>query len=783
MENWLLLQIQVGIVILIVLFLRQMMRRLPKIYSYALWLVVFLRLLCPWNIESPVSLIPSETHLETFLGWDGEEDVPQYGNNKNNGMALQTQPMWQAEAADQLNLSNKPDDSYAEKSLTGDRGNAPHLVSTPLSSGFSGVQKALIAIWVAGILAVWIYNFSSLYKIRRKLKCAVLLEENVWVSSAIRTPFVLGWRKPQIYLPRSLQDRELEYVLYHEKTHIRRKDYVVKNLAFLLTSVYWYHPLVWLAFYLLGQDMEMSCDEAVVKQLGLDIKKQYSQSLLNFASGSQISSATPLAFGENGVKQRIRNVLAYKNAKRWIGLIGIALVTVAGVVLLTTRGLSASPAEDGDGTIVSGGSLEGEEQANTSSAEIPEGNREIYEECQIWEGDLEGNLYQVTEEGIWEISPEGPRLVYSGYIGTAPRLQRFGDKLFFMINVTGAERDNFFYNGIGWINVKDETRGTLEIDENAPLTDLWVYNGFFQYRLEGEDAFSPDRHIFILPDDDEGLTQTEKMERGVALSRHLTENPGTLLAVGEHSWDQINACLDLDMDGVAEEIFIMRDPDEDPIYGYLPLDYYVLTVIGAEDSILKGHADNIFAEIYAVSLDGETVQLVLYEDGPSDDPLSHIFCYQAGQLVETGVIADDIRRREITAEGEIISHIRYGGIQDDYKLVTWQLNEAKELVEIPQDTYELVSQNEITLLTHLPVRSMPVPQEGIYMGIRGYIIEPQTVKFIAVSSDERWIQVEAEDGQQGWFAIEWDPDRWDYVIKELDLGAYEIFEGLKVIAG
>lgn len=783
MENWLLLQIQVGIVILIVLFLRQMMRRLPKIYSYALWLVVFVRLLCPWNIESPVSLIPSETHLETFLGWDGEKNVPQYGNNKNSGPALQTQSTWQAEEAGQPNLSNKPEGASAEKNLTGDRDSTPHLASTSLSFGFSGVQKALIAIWVAGILAVWIYNFSSLYKIRRKLKGAVLLEENVWVSSAIRTPFVLGWCKPQIYLPDSLQGREREYVLCHEKTHIRRKDYVIKNLAFLLTSVYWYHPLVWLAFYLLGQDMEMSCDEAVVRQLGMDIKKQYSQSLLNFAAGAQISSATPLAFGENGVKQRIQNVLVYKNAKRWIGLIGIALVMAAGVVLLTTRGLSASSAEDDDGTIVPWGSLESEEQANTSSDEIPEGDREIYEECQIWEGDLEGNLYQVTEEGIWEISPERTRILYSGYIGTAPRLQYFGNKLYFMTNVTGAGRDNFFYNGIGWINVKDETRGTLEIDENAPLIDLWVYNGFFQYRLEGEDASSPNSHIFILPDEDEGLTQTEKMERGVALSKHLTENPGTLLAVGDHSWDQINACLDLDMDGIAEEIFIMHDPDQKPLQGRQLLDFYVLTVIGTTDSALKGDAYNIFAEIYAVSLDGETVQLVLYEDGPSDDPLSHIFCYQAGQLVEAGVIADDIRGREITAEGEIISHIRYGGIQDDYKLVTWQLNEAKELVEIPQGTYELVSQNEITLLVHLPVRSMPVPQEGIYMGIRGYIIEPQTVKFIAVSSDERWIQVEAEDGQQGWFAIEWDPNRWDYVIKELDLGAYEIFEGLKVIAG
>ena len=782
MENWLLLQVQIGIVILAVLLLRQMMRRLPKIYSYVLWLVVFVRLLCPWNIESPVSLIPSGEHLEAFLGWDEGEKAPQYGNNGNSGTMLQMEAAWQAEEQNVLDVPNVPAAASVENIQTSDRDKGLQMASASLPSGFSGVEKALLVIWATGMLAVWTYNVSSLHKIRRKLKGAVLLEENVWITGAVKTPFVLGWRKPKIYLPDSLQGREWEYVLCHEKTHIRRKDYVVKNLAFLLTACYWYHPLVWLAYYFLGQDMEMSCDEAVVKQLGLNIKKQYSQSLLNFAAGSQISSATPLAFGENGVKQRVQNVLAYKNAKKWIGLVGVVLVVAAGAVLLTTRGISDPSPEDGDGTIVPGENLEGEEQSKTSSEGISKEEGEVYE-YQEW-GDT---LYQVTEEGIWEVSPKGTRLLYSGYIGTAPRMQRFGNKVYFMTNLTGAAKENYFYSDIGWVNVENGTTGILELNTNIPLIDLWVYNGFFQYRLEGETGEDPlrdERHIFILPDDDEGLTQTEKMERGVALSRHLTEKPGTLLAVGEHSWDQINACLDLDMDGIAEEVFIMHDPDEDPIYGYLPLDYYVLTVIGATDSTLKGHAHNIFADIYAVSLDGETVQLVLYEDGPSDDPLSRIFCYREGQLVEAGFIEDDIRGREITAEGEIISHIRYGGIQDDYKLVTWQLNEEKELVEIPQNTYELVSQNEITLLVDLPVRSMPGPAEGIYNGIRGFSIEPQTVKFIAVSSDERWIQVEAEDGQQGWFEIEWDPDRrWDYVIKELDLGAYEIFEGLKVIAG
>ena len=808
MESWLLLQIQISIVILVALILRQFMRGLPKIYSYTLWLVVFIRLLCPWSIESPVSLIPSEEHLETFLGWNNDNAVPQYSRENASPQispSLQsylqnadTNPMAAPDSEGNVFPENTlPDDMKSSKPESDPKQDATGILSSiytvflsKLSSENSSAQKILILVWLAGLLSIWIYNLSSLHRIRRNLKDAVLLEENVWTSSAIETPFVLGWHKPRIYLPCSLQDRERDYVLCHEKTHIRRKDYWIKNITFLLTTVYWYHPLVWLAFYFLGQDMEMSCDEAVMRQLGTDIKKQYSQSLLNFAAGSRMSSATPLAFGEIGVKQRIKNVLSYKNTKRWIGLIGIFLVVTAGAVLLTTREISGSPMDNSEepkdmtediseGTPgdIPGATLgedqEGTEILQSSSENSSNEMEEILKEYTS----PDGRTYQVRETGIFEVNSSEITQIYTGYIGTSPKLTFYEGRLFFMTNVTDAGKENYFYNGIGWVNPDNGEHGILNLRHNI-ITDFLVYYGYIWCDQQGT---IPKHDIFILSDDEEQLPQAEAQQKGLELSRQLTENPGTLLEVGYHTPEQITAWLDLDMDGTVEEITIMRDPSVDKKYGYVPLDYYVLSA-GAEQ--LTGFAYNMHAGIYAVSLDGETIQLVLYEHGPSADPVSHIIRYQPGQLAEAGTIEDDIRLREITAEGEIISHIFNYGIQDDYRVVSWRLDKSKGLVEIPQDTYELASQNEITLLVDLPVRSMPVPDEGVYSGIKGYVIEPQTVRLTAVSSDGSWLQLETEDGQQGWFQIEpASPPMWGYTVIELDMSAIDVFEGLIFLAG
>lgn len=383
-EKWIFLQVQIGIMVLIILALRQCMKKLPKVYSYVLWLLVFVRLLCPVTIESRISLIPSgETGIlqDVVENWldNGEVTNDAAGTDGNvalNGMEgavagnvngipgtdniVNVDGM--QNSANTLNAGNMPGaENTSDANLpSGNAGMLQNTVGTiqgnaKIDEGTLGlttehaalpdgaetgksvselILAVIICIGTAGILS---YNFYALLRIKKKLRDVVWQEENVFVCDKMETPFVTGFLKPRIYLPATLQGAEREYVLCHERTHIRRKDYLVKNVAFLLTAVYWYNPFVWVAFILMECDMEMSCDEAVVGKLGSEIKKQYSQSLLSFAVGKTGMPVTPLPFGENSVKQRVKNVLSYKKARVWACVAGIIVIVIAGVTLLTTR--------------------------------------------------------------------------------------------------------------------------------------------------------------------------------------------------------------------------------------------------------------------------------------------------------------------------------------------------------------------------------------------------------------------------------------------------------------
>lgn len=172
--------------------------------------------------------------------------------------------------------------------------------------------------WLLVAAMLIFYSFWSVFRLKRQLAKAKWVEQNIYEAENLQTPFVLGFFSPRIYLPADLRGREREYVLAHERTHIKRRDYLIKQAAFLVTCVYWFHPLVWLAFYQMCRDMEMSCDESVIRRMGGEIKKEYSASLLSLASGRQIVNGSPLAFGEGGIKARITNVLHYKRPTLWV---------------------------------------------------------------------------------------------------------------------------------------------------------------------------------------------------------------------------------------------------------------------------------------------------------------------------------------------------------------------------------------------------------------------------------------------------------------------------------
>ncbi len=293
-------------VILLVLFLRFLLRKQPKIYSYALWSVVLFRLLCPFSLESTLSLIPVK-----------KEPIPAAVITSTNPYTWTVSTG--VEAVDRV--------------VTDPLVN-PLLYETS-SSALASNLRIFAFLWLLGMGIMLLYSLFSLYRLCRHLKKAELFRENIYLCCGLETAFVLGWISPKIYLPDGLSTEEQRYILLHEQTHIRRLDHWLKLLAFVALCIHWFDPLVWLAFFLAGQDMEMSCDEAVITRLGSGVKKAYSTSLLSLASGKRLVAAMPLAFGEGDTKKRIKNVLSYKKPAFWLLILLAAVVAAAGIGLIS----------------------------------------------------------------------------------------------------------------------------------------------------------------------------------------------------------------------------------------------------------------------------------------------------------------------------------------------------------------------------------------------------------------------------------------------------------------
>lgn len=291
-------------VILLVLLVRLLLKKAPKFISYAIWGVVAIRLIVPISFQSIFSLMPWNSNAAPIP----YDIVYQQSPQINSGI----------EAADSFTVALLP---------APDTTDSVNPLQVYLEIG--------AYIWVSGILALLAYSFVSVLILKRQLKNAQPVEKNIFEANNLKTPFVLGLIRPKIYLPVGLNDEERGYILLHEQTHIRRKDHVIKILAFLILSVHWFNPLVWIAFVLMSADMEFSCDERVLKEMNGNIKKPYANSLLSLAAGRHILNSSPLAFGEGNVRRRIKNVLSYRKPSFWIIVSAVVIAIAVSVGLLT----------------------------------------------------------------------------------------------------------------------------------------------------------------------------------------------------------------------------------------------------------------------------------------------------------------------------------------------------------------------------------------------------------------------------------------------------------------
>lgn len=320
-----------SVVIAVILLVRLCLKPAPKVFSYGLWAVALLRLLCPVTLESPIAIVPAVPEIQAsqvdclFPALTSPLPTPD-APSPDMGTPNPGTP------SPDMGMPN-PTIPQSGTSTLGQSGN-PGSASS-LSSGFSATT-GLSFLWGTGVCAMALAGAVSWWRLRRRLVGAVVQSPGVWVADGIPTPFVMGLFRPKIYLPSTLSDHERHYILLHEQHHIRRGDHVMKLLAYLALCLHWFNPLVWVTFSLAGRDMEMSCDEAVIRQLGADVRGDYAASLLALSTGRRRISLTPLAFGEGDTKGRIMNLAKWKRPVKWVSLVLGLTLCLLGVALMTT---------------------------------------------------------------------------------------------------------------------------------------------------------------------------------------------------------------------------------------------------------------------------------------------------------------------------------------------------------------------------------------------------------------------------------------------------------------
>lgn len=287
-----------------VLVLRLVLKKAPKWVRVLLWGIVAVRLICPFSIESAWSLIPSG------------ETIPM-------NIEMAATPAIDS-GIDAVNRVVNPviSASFTPSPVTSIN---PLQVWIPLAS----------VLWNAGMAALLLYTAISYWCLRRKLDTAVLYRDNIFQSENVSSPFVLGILKPRIYLPFKLDGQELEAVVAHEQAHLRRKDHWWKPLGFLLLTIHWFNPLMWLAYIFLCRDIELACDEKVIKALGSEQRADYTQALLACSVNRRRIAACPLAFGEVGVKERVKSVMNYKKPAFWVVMLAVLSCVIVAVCFLT----------------------------------------------------------------------------------------------------------------------------------------------------------------------------------------------------------------------------------------------------------------------------------------------------------------------------------------------------------------------------------------------------------------------------------------------------------------
>ncbi|MBO4860829.1 MAG: hypothetical protein J5530_04715, partial [Clostridia bacterium] len=411
------MSIAAGWLVLAVAALRLVFKKAPRWVFCVLWAMVALRLALPFSVQSPFSVVPSVNTVSVVtepvssdpVSVPDEYSAPQtaipaevsspQGYVSPSEHSAPEEPVSRPAYTEPVTPPAIPgtvdpaqtDNAHQQIQRIVIKTGIPAIDNTISAAeterAYTGEEQTgdigavLFWIWASGAALMASYAAFSYLRLRLRLRCSIKGADGAYVCDTIDTPFILGLFRPRIYVPSGMNGRERSYVLAHEKAHLRRFDHLWKPLGYLMLAAYWFNPLMWLAYIFFCRDIEIACDEKVVKTLDTESKAGYSQTLLDLNRPRRMISACPLAFGEVGVKERIKKVLSYKKPTLWILIAALLLTTVLAVCLMTDPKESSSAAESGeDASLPDGGSEEESKDTGENSTEeqfVPGGDIEI----------------------------------------------------------------------------------------------------------------------------------------------------------------------------------------------------------------------------------------------------------------------------------------------------------------------------------------------------------------------------------------------------------------------
>jgi len=303
------MSITAGWFILAVLCIRLIFRKIPKWMNCFLWGAVAIRLICPFSIESPFSLLPSAEPVKSSTIVEGK--VQNYIPSIDSHLTI---------------VENTINPMLTEAFAYNESDSAAPLQAVTYAAGI---------VWICGVILLIIFALGSVIRLHKLVREAVCVRDNIYICDAVKSPFILGIARPRVYLSSALSEKEMNYIIAHEAAHLKRKDHWWKSLGYFLLCIYWFQPLCWVAYTMFCKDIELACDEKAAGAMTFHEKKEYSEVLLSCARQRSLVMVCPLAFGEVGVKERVRSVLNYKKPALWIVIAALAVCVILAICFLT----------------------------------------------------------------------------------------------------------------------------------------------------------------------------------------------------------------------------------------------------------------------------------------------------------------------------------------------------------------------------------------------------------------------------------------------------------------